>query len=79
MQHNVSVMMAACDTFRSGAVEQLRTHANRLQVFFLGAVLSCSFRMNLSFRLFLPGCPEVLSEKKTEIGNICSNIMTYCI
>ncbi|KAH7280799.1 hypothetical protein KP509_36G014900 [Ceratopteris richardii] len=32
MQHNVSVMMAACDTFRSGAVEQLRTHANRLQI-----------------------------------------------
>ncbi|KAJ4913588.1 signal recognition particle receptor alpha subunit family protein [Raphanus sativus] len=26
-QHKVSVMMAACDTFRSGAVEQLRTHA----------------------------------------------------
>lgn len=31
-QHQVSVMMAACDTFRSGAVEQLRTHARRLQV-----------------------------------------------
>ncbi|WCJ24223.1 signal recognition particle receptor alpha subunit family protein [Euphorbia peplus] len=31
-QHNVSVMMAACDTFRSGAVEQLRTHACRLQI-----------------------------------------------
>jgi len=26
-------MMAACDTFRSGAVEQLRTHARRLQVY----------------------------------------------
>lgn len=25
-------MMAACDTFRSGAVEQLRTHARRLEV-----------------------------------------------
>ncbi|KAJ6821485.1 signal recognition particle receptor subunit alpha [Iris pallida] len=32
LQHNVSVMMAACDTFRSGAVEQLRTHARRLQI-----------------------------------------------
>ncbi|CAL0330424.1 unnamed protein product [Lupinus luteus] len=31
-EHNVSVMMAACDTFRSGAVEQLRTHARRLQI-----------------------------------------------
>ncbi|PRQ46111.1 putative signal recognition particle protein Ffh [Rosa chinensis] len=31
-QHQVSVMMAACDTFRSGAVEQLRTHARRLQI-----------------------------------------------
>ncbi|KAL3323100.1 hypothetical protein AABB24_040284, partial [Solanum stoloniferum] len=31
-QHKVNVMMAACDTFRSGAVEQLRTHARRLQV-----------------------------------------------
>lgn len=32
LQHNVNVMMAACDTFRSGAVEQLRTHARRLQI-----------------------------------------------
>lgn len=32
IQHNISVMMAACDTFRSGAVEQLRTHASRLQI-----------------------------------------------
>ncbi|KAF7148015.1 hypothetical protein RHSIM_Rhsim03G0257400 [Rhododendron simsii] len=32
LQHNVKVMMAACDTFRSGAVEQLRTHARRLQI-----------------------------------------------
>ncbi|GFY85725.1 signal recognition particle receptor alpha subunit family protein [Actinidia rufa] len=31
-QHKVNVMMAACDTFRSGAVEQLRTHARRLQI-----------------------------------------------
>ncbi|KAL8094680.1 hypothetical protein AgCh_036271 [Apium graveolens] len=31
-QHNINVMMAACDTFRSGAVEQLRTHARRLQI-----------------------------------------------
>ncbi|CAD5195316.1 unnamed protein product [Musa acuminata subsp. malaccensis] len=32
LQHEVSVMLAACDTFRSGAVEQLRTHARRLQI-----------------------------------------------
>jgi len=32
MQHNVKVMIAACDTFRSGAVEQLRTHCQRLGV-----------------------------------------------
>ncbi|PKA48073.1 Signal recognition particle 54 kDa protein 1 [Apostasia shenzhenica] len=32
LQHRVSVMLAACDTFRSGAVEQLRTHARRLQI-----------------------------------------------
>ncbi|KAI3954370.1 hypothetical protein MKW92_028730 [Papaver armeniacum] len=31
-QKDISVMMAACDTFRSGAVEQLRTHARRLQI-----------------------------------------------
>ncbi|KAK1610612.1 hypothetical protein QYE76_034285 [Lolium multiflorum] len=31
-QHDLSVMLAACDTFRSGAVEQLRTHARRLQI-----------------------------------------------
>ncbi|CAN8229914.1 unnamed protein product [Cochlearia groenlandica] len=32
LQHKVNVMMAACDTFRAGAVEQLRTHARRLQI-----------------------------------------------
>jgi len=30
LQHKVSVMIAACDTFRAGAVEQLRTHCNAL-------------------------------------------------
>ncbi|CAL52027.1 Signal recognition particle, SRP54 subunit,helical bundle [Ostreococcus tauri] len=29
-QQNFSVMVAACDTFRAGAVEQLRTHCHRL-------------------------------------------------
>ncbi|GJN30012.1 hypothetical protein PR202_gb18285 [Eleusine coracana subsp. coracana] len=32
LQHNLSVTLAACDTFRSGAVEQLRTHARRLKI-----------------------------------------------
>ena len=32
LQHGVSVMIAACDTFRAGAVEQLRTHCRRLDV-----------------------------------------------
>ncbi|GJM91668.1 hypothetical protein PR202_ga08067 [Eleusine coracana subsp. coracana] len=32
LQHDLSVTLAACDTFRSGAVEQLRTHACRLDV-----------------------------------------------
>jgi signal recognition particle receptor subunit alpha len=32
LQHNFSVTLSACDTFRSGAAEQLRTHARRLQV-----------------------------------------------
>ncbi|CAI9089380.1 OLC1v1023945C1 [Oldenlandia corymbosa var. corymbosa] len=31
-QHNVRVMIAACDTFRAGAVEQLRIHACKLQI-----------------------------------------------
>eukprot|EP01025_Chloroclados_australasicus_P043020 TRINITY_DN4577_c0_g1_i1.p2 TRINITY_DN4577_c0_g1~~TRINITY_DN4577_c0_g1_i1.p2 ORF type:complete len:248 (+),score=39.32 TRINITY_DN4577_c0_g1_i1:1-744(+) len=31
-QQNLRVMIAACDTFRSGAVEQLKTHCNRLKV-----------------------------------------------
>lgn len=31
-QHGVRVILAACDTFRSGAVEQLRTHAKCLDV-----------------------------------------------
>ena len=26
LQHDIKVMIAACDTFRAGAVEQLRTH-----------------------------------------------------
>lgn len=30
--HGLKVMLCACDTFRSGAVEQLRTHATRLGV-----------------------------------------------
>ena len=28
----LQVQIAACDTFRSGAVEQLRTHCNRLSI-----------------------------------------------
>ena len=31
-QHGMDVMIAACDTFRSGAVEQLKTHGRRLNV-----------------------------------------------
>jgi len=31
-QNGLTVMLAACDTFRSGAVEQLKTHARRLKV-----------------------------------------------
>ena len=30
LENNHRVMIAACDTFRSGAVEQLRTHARHL-------------------------------------------------
>ena len=30
MQNEFRVLIAACDTFRSGAVEQLRTHAQHL-------------------------------------------------
>lgn len=30
--HNLKVQLAACDTFRAGAVEQLKTHAMRLGV-----------------------------------------------
>jgi len=31
-EHGIDVMITACDTFRSGAVEQLRSHANCLDV-----------------------------------------------
>jgi signal recognition particle receptor subunit alpha len=31
-QHGIKVLLAACDTFRSGAVEQLRTHSRCLDV-----------------------------------------------
>lgn len=30
MQNDYRILIAACDTFRSGAVEQLRTHAQHL-------------------------------------------------
>ena len=30
LENNFRVMVAACDTFRSGAVEQLRTHVKHL-------------------------------------------------
>lgn len=29
---NLNLLLAACDTFRSGAVEQIRTHADTLEV-----------------------------------------------
>jgi len=32
LENGRRVMIAACDTFRSGAIEQLRTHLRRLQV-----------------------------------------------
>lgn len=32
VQNKMKVQIAACDTFRSGAVEQLRTHCNRLSI-----------------------------------------------
>lgn len=31
LQNNYKVLIAACDTFRSGAVEQLRVHARNLR------------------------------------------------
>lgn len=31
MENNMRVMIAACDTFRAGAVEQLRTHVRKLE------------------------------------------------
>eukprot|EP01026_Neomeris_dumetosa_P052877 TRINITY_DN4704_c0_g2_i1.p1 TRINITY_DN4704_c0_g2~~TRINITY_DN4704_c0_g2_i1.p1 ORF type:complete len:623 (-),score=84.60 TRINITY_DN4704_c0_g2_i1:160-2028(-) len=31
-QNDIKVMIAGCDTFRSGAIEQLKTHCNRLGV-----------------------------------------------
>lgn len=31
LQNNLSVLITACDTFRSGAVEQLKVHVNNLQ------------------------------------------------
>jgi len=31
LQHDMKVMIAACDTFRAGAVEQLKTHCRRLE------------------------------------------------
>lgn len=30
IENDLSVLIAACDTFRAGAVEQLRTHTRRL-------------------------------------------------
>ncbi|XP_045451853.1 signal recognition particle receptor subunit alpha homolog [Melitaea cinxia] len=38
IENNLSVLIAACDTFRAGAVEQLRTHVRRLDALHPGAV-----------------------------------------
>lgn len=37
-ENGLSVLLAACDTFRAGAVEQLRTHARRLAALHPGKV-----------------------------------------
>ena len=34
MKQNFRVLIAACDTFRAGAVEQLRTHEKRLNAIY---------------------------------------------
>lgn len=39
MQNNLKVLIAACDTFRSGAVEQLRVHARNLRALAQGATV----------------------------------------
>ncbi|XP_026330666.1 signal recognition particle receptor subunit alpha [Hyposmocoma kahamanoa] len=38
VENGLSVLVAACDTFRAGAVEQLRTHVRRLNALHPGAV-----------------------------------------
>ncbi|XP_046967837.1 signal recognition particle receptor subunit alpha homolog [Vanessa cardui] len=38
IENKLSVLIAACDTFRAGAVEQLRTHVRRLDALHAGAV-----------------------------------------
>ncbi len=59
-QQGCSVLLAACDTFRAGAVEQLKTHAARLGVsesmLLLSTWLSWDslFGMDLSISLPLP-------------------------
>ncbi|KAJ3193599.1 hypothetical protein HK101_004570, partial [Irineochytrium annulatum] len=39
LQNNLKVLIAACDTFRSGAVEQLRVHARNLRSLESGSVV----------------------------------------
>lgn len=39
LQNNLKVLIAACDTFRSGAVEQLRVHARNLKALEQNAVV----------------------------------------
>lgn len=39
LQNNLKVLIAACDTFRSGAVEQLRVHARNLKALEQNAVI----------------------------------------
>lgn len=39
LQNNLKVLIAACDTFRSGAVEQLRVHARNLRALAEGATV----------------------------------------
>ena len=46
-QKKLNVLIAACDTFRSGAVEQLKTHARRLKVEVFDEAASDSFAPKL--------------------------------
>ena len=66
VNNNVKILIAACDTFRSGAVEQLRTHCKRLKAPLFEMGYDADSR-GAAFSLFLLLFQKRKKEKKEQL------------